>query len=122
MHIRMDPPELGALSVQIDVHDGVVAATFGTSNDEATRLLSHSLGQLRQTLEAAGISVDKLQVQQAPREHFSGGPNSNSREQERSSGQQAYERSARDDQQRREMLQRMWKRVTVGRDMLDLVA
>jgi hypothetical protein len=81
---------------------------------------SSSLGQLRQTLESAGVSVDKLQVTQAPREHFTS--NSNSRVQDRSPQQQAYERSARDDQQRREMLQRMWKRLTVGRDMLDLVA
>ena len=118
MHIRMDPPELGALNVQIDVRDGIVTASFQTSNDEATRLLSHSLGQLRTTLESAGVSVEKLQVQQAPREHF----NSSSRDSDRAPGQQAYERSAQDDRQRREMLQRMWRRLTVGRDMLDLVA
>jgi len=118
MHIRLDPPELGALNVQIDVRDGIVNASFQTSNDEATRLLSHSLTQLRTTLESAGVSVEKLQVQQAPREHF----NSNSRDSDRSPNQQAYERSAHDDRQRREMLQRMWRRLTVGRDMLDLVA
>ena len=118
MHIRMDPPELGALNVQIDVRDGIVTASFQTSNDEATRLLSHSLTQLRTTLESAGVSVDKLQVQQAPREHF----NSSSRDQDQSPRQQAYERSAHDDRQRREMLQRMWRRLAVGRDMLDLVA
>jgi len=118
MHIRLDPPELGALNVQIDVRDGIVTASFQTSNDEATRLLSHSLGQLRTTLESAGISVEKLQVQQAPREHV----NPSSRDSERSPQQQAYERSAHDDRQRREMLQRMWRRLTVGRDELDLVA
>ena len=118
MHIRMDPPELGALNVQIDVRDGIVTASFQTSNDEATRLLSHSLGQLRTTLESAGVSVEKLQVQQGPREHF----NSNSRDSDRPAGQQAYERSAHDDRQRREILQRMWRRLTVGRDELDLVA
>ncbi|HEV8293524.1 MAG TPA: flagellar hook-length control protein FliK, partial [Tepidisphaeraceae bacterium] len=118
MHIRLDPPELGALNVQIDVRDGIVTAFFQTSNDEATRLLSHSLTQLRTTLESAGVSVDKLQVQQSPREHF----NSSSRDNDRSPNQQAYERSAHDDRQRREMLQRLWRRLTVGRDMLDLVA
>jgi len=118
MHIRLDPPELGALNVQIDVRDGIVTASFQTSNDEATRLLSHSLGQLRTTLESAGVSVEKLQVQQAPREHF----NSSNRDNDQSPRQQAYERSAQDDRQRREMLQRMWRRLTVGRDELDLVA
>jgi hypothetical protein len=120
MHIRLDPPELGALAVQIDVRDGMVSASFQTSNDEATRLLSHSLGQLRQTLEGQGVSVEKLQVQQTPREQFAS--NSDSRERERGPGQQGYERSAQDDQQRREMLARMWRRLAVGRDMLDLVA
>jgi flagellar hook-length control protein FliK len=120
MHIRLDPPELGALAVQIDVRDGVVTASFQTSNDEATRLLSHSLGQLRHTLESAGVSVEKLQVQQTPREQFTS--NSNSQDRERGAGQQAYERSAQDDQQRREMLARMWRRLAIGRDMLDLVA
>lgn len=118
MHIRLDPPELGALNVQIDVRDGILTASFQTSNDEATRLLSHSLMQLRATLESAGVSVEKLQVQQAPREHFT----SNSNDHGRGPRQQAYERSAHDDRQRREMLQRMWRRLTVGRDMLDLVA
>jgi flagellar hook-length control protein FliK len=118
MHIRLDPPELGALSVQIDVRDGIVTASFQTSNDEATRLLSHSLTQLRTTLESAGVSVDKLQVQQSPREQF----NSNSHDREPGPRQQAYERSAHDDRQRREMLQRMWRRLTIGRDNLDLVA
>ena len=118
MHIRLDPPELGALAVQIDVRDGIVNASFQTSNDEATRLLSHSLTQLRTTLESAGVTVEKLQVQQAPREHF----NSSNNDRDRNPRQQAYEHSSHDDRQRREMLQRMWRRLTVGRDMLDLVA
>jgi len=118
MHIRLDPPELGALAVQIDVRDGVVTASFQTSNDQATRLLSHSLTQLRTTLESAGITVEKLQVQQSPREHFASGNN----DRDRHPNQQAYERSGHDDRQRREMLQRLWRRLTVGRDNLDLVA
>jgi flagellar hook-length control protein FliK len=118
MHIRLDPPELGALTVQIDVRDGIVTASFQTSNDEATRLLSHSLTQLRTTLESAGVTVEKLQVQQSPREQFT----SSSHDRDRNPRQQAYEHSAQDDRQRREMLQRLWRRLTIGRDTLDLVA
>ena len=68
MHIRLDPPELGALQVSVQMKDGVMTATFQTSNDDATKLLSHSLGQLKHALETQGVSVDKLHVTQGPRD------------------------------------------------------
>jgi flagellar hook-length control protein FliK len=45
-----------------------MAATFETSSGEATRLLSHSLGELKSALEAQGVSIDKIHVQQPPRD------------------------------------------------------
>ena len=66
--IRLDPPELGALQVLVHMRDGAMTASFQTSSDDATKLLSHSLGQLKQVLESQGVSVDKLHVQQAPRD------------------------------------------------------
>jgi hypothetical protein len=74
MQIRLDPPELGDLQISINLRDGVMSASFQTSNDEATRLLSHSLGQLKGVLESQGVSVDKLHVQQAPRNEPSNHP------------------------------------------------
>ena len=71
MHIRLDPPELGALQVSVHMQDGVMSASFQTSNDDATRLLSHSLGQLKHMLETQGVSVDKLHVTQTPRDQQS---------------------------------------------------
>src|SRR5581483_1130724 len=68
MHIRLDPPELGALQVSVHMQDGVMTATFQTSNDDATRMLSHTLGQLKHVLESQGVSVDKLHVTQTPRD------------------------------------------------------
>lgn len=119
MEIRLDPPELGALAVKIELRDGVMTAAFSTSSDEATRLLSHSLSQLKNTLETQGISVEKLQVQQAPREeHSSRSGEDGGRQQQ--GGQD--ERESKQDQERREMLQRMWRRIAVGSDPVDLTA
>jgi flagellar hook-length control protein FliK len=122
MQIRLDPPELGALLIQVTVRDGLMAASFQTSNPEATQLLSHSLTQLKHSLENQGVSVDRLQVAQAPRGERS--DNSTDRNPQQHNGQHnssAFDASRQNDQQRREMLRRMWARLGVG-DPLDLVA
>jgi len=118
MQIRLDPPELGALSLIVRIHEGVMTASFETSNDQATRLLSHSLGQLKASLESQGISVGQLHVQQSPRDQ-----QSNSSSDERSSKDNGSQDSPpQREQQRREMLRRMWRRLSGSNDPLDLVA
>lgn len=116
MQIRLDPPELGALQVSVEMRDGAMTATFHTSNDDATRLLSHSLGQLKTALESQGVTVEKIQVQQSPK-------NESSQSQEEQSPQQQRDAAnARQEQQRREMLNRMWRRVSGANEPVDLVA
>jgi flagellar hook-length control protein FliK len=117
MQVRLDPPELGALSVIVRVHEGVMSASFETSNDQATRLLSHSLAQLKSSLEAQGVSVGKLHVQQAPR-----GQQSSTSDDQRSQDNGNPDSAAQREQQRREMLRRMWRRLNGTGDPLDLVA
>jgi flagellar hook-length control protein FliK len=117
MQLRLDPPELGAVQVSVDVRNGVVNATFQTSNDDATRLLSHSLGQLKTALEAQGVSVEKISVQQTPKDHKSQNDSNGRQPDDRSQQQQ------QSDQDRRENLRRMWRRISGnGSDPLDLVA
>jgi flagellar hook-length control protein FliK len=119
MHIRLDPPELGALQVKVSMQDGVMTAAFETSNDDATKLLSHSLTQLKHALESQGVSVDKLYVQQSPRNESS----SNQKEENGQSNSQAQnQRSAQQEQQRKEMIRRMWAKLGVFQDPLDMVA
>ena len=121
MRIRLDPPQLGALQVTVHMRDGVMTASFETSTDEATRLLSHSLAQLKSVLESQGVSVEKLQVQQGPREMQSTGRNDN-QQQEQPGGQQQREASRQEQQehQRREMMRRMWRRLSGAADPLDV--
>jgi flagellar hook-length control protein FliK len=119
MQIRLDPPELGALQISVRMQDGVMTASFQTSTDDATKLLSHSLSQLKTVLETQGVSVEKLHVEQAPREQRS----DNDRNQSQQHPNAAYDQtSARQDQQRKEMLRRMWRRLSFGSDPLDMVA
>ena len=121
MQIRLDPPELGSLQVAVQMLDGVMSVSFETSNDQATQLLSHSLAQLKHVLESHGVAVDKLHVQQAPRSEPSSN-NSNDPDQQQHRHGAHDENLARQEQQRKEMLRRMWRRLGLGNDPLDLVA
>ena len=74
--IDADPP--GSTGTGIDeylpvrMRDGVMTATFEASNDQAARLLTHSLGQLKTALESQGVSVGRLHVEQAPKDSQTG--------------------------------------------------
>jgi flagellar hook-length control protein FliK len=122
MRIRLDPPQLGALQVTVHMRDGVMTAAFETSTDEATRLLSHSLAQLKGVLESQGLNVDKLQVQQAPRETQATGRNDNHQQEQSGGGHQQREASRQEQQehQRREMMRRMWRRLSGAGGPLDV--
>jgi len=123
MQIRLDPPELGALKVMVEMRDGSMTATFQTSNEDATRLLSHSLNQLKQVLEGQGVSVERLQVQQAPRnESQSSGGDSKQQQQAQQQGNWQDEHAARQEQQRKEVLRRMWRKVAGMSDPIDVTA
>lgn len=120
MQIKLDPPQLGSLEIHVEVRDGILTASFQTSSDEATRLLGHSLSQLKHSLESQGLSVDRLQVQQAPRDQQASSdpdPHDNPQRQ-----QHPHDQSGQQDRQRREMLRRLWRRVAGDRDPLDLLA
>lgn len=116
MHVRLDPPELGAMHIRVEMRDGVMTASFETSSDQATKLLSHSLGDLKTALEAQGVSIDRLHVRQSPKEQSSSG---DGRQDDRDRQQ---EQTANQEQQRREMLRQMWRRLMKNQGPLDLVA
>jgi flagellar hook-length control protein FliK len=122
MEIRLDPPELGALKVMVEMRDGTMTATFQTSNEEATRLLSHSLNQLKHVLEGQGVSVERLQVQQAPKSDSQSAGGDDARQQNSQQGDWQDEHAARQEQQRKESLHRMWRRIAGIADPIDVTA
>lgn len=120
MKIRLDPPNLGQLQIDVSVDDGTLTASFQTSNEEATRLLSHSMQQLKHSLEAAGVSVDRIQVRQTSESSSSNSTRSG--DQDSSSQQHSREdHPQRQEQQRRDFLQKMWEKIAFGQEPLDLV-
>jgi flagellar hook-length control protein FliK len=120
MHLRLDPPELGALQVSVHLKDGVVTAAFQAQNEDAARLLSHTMGDLRASLEAQGVMVDKLHVQHAPRDE-AGGNGTGRDGTGRPNPSFEQQQDARREQQRKDMVQRLWDKLN-GVAPLDLVA
>ncbi len=118
MQIRLDPPDLGAMQITVHMRDGVMSAEFQASNDQTAKLLSHSLGDLKTQLETQGVTVEKLHVTAAPRESRGGSNGSDARKHR----EQAPSDDQRREQQRKEMLRRMWSKLAKGDAPLDMVA
>jgi len=117
MQIRLDPQELGTLLISVQMRGGALSASFSAANEDAARMLSHNMNHLKAALESSGVTVERLQVQQASSAKDSdtrGGDQRREDPQERGAFQQ--------EQQRREMLRRMWRQVAGGDEPLNLVA
>lgn len=70
--MRLQPEALGAVRIQMTIEQGVVQARFEAATPEARDLLNKHMETLRASLEAKGLSVDRLQVHLASPGH--GGP------------------------------------------------
>lgn len=123
MRLRLDPPELGPLAVTVRLRNGVMEASFEASTEEAAKLLSHSLGTLKSSLETQGVNVERLNVQHAPKSESANQNQDGGRDGQQGQGRDLQqEQSARQEQQRREMLRRMWRKLSGAGDPLDMVA
>jgi len=60
--LRLDPPHLGTVQMNVSVVEGTVTATLQTSTEAARQVLQSDLVTLRQNLADAGINVDKIEV------------------------------------------------------------
>jgi len=61
--LRLSPPELGLVRIQMQIEHSQVVAQIHTQSESVRNLLSQQLGQLRHTLESQGLNVTRLQVQ-----------------------------------------------------------
>lgn len=61
--LRLDPVEMGQLSVQLTVRQGEVRAVIRTDNEETTAALSQQMDQLKSSLEEQGLKVTQLEVE-----------------------------------------------------------
>jgi hypothetical protein len=60
--IRMDPPELGALRLELDLRKEVLTLRMSAETAAAQDLLRDELDALRRGLEAAGIRLERVEI------------------------------------------------------------
>lgn len=116
MEIRLDPPQLGRIHIDVQVVSGKLTATFTASSDEASRMLGHKLDHLRQSLETGGLTVDRLQVKTSSESSMRDAGADQSHQQ--FGGQDARQGQSQD---QRDLARRLWKRAMFGTDGLDVV-
>jgi flagellar hook-length control protein FliK len=121
IRLRLHPPELGHLRLQIRVQDGVLTAHMETENHLARTLLLDQLAGLRSRLAEHDIKIDRFEVdlmQQPPNES----PDHTAAD-ERPDRRQALpprtaDRHARDSEPPTEVVRRRW---TTGDGQLNIV-
>jgi len=64
MTLRLTPPEMGTVRIQMQITGTNVQAQLHTETESARTMLNQQIGQLRSVLEGQGLSVDRLSVQQ----------------------------------------------------------
>ncbi len=120
MTVRLDPPSLGTIRVQVRISaGGESVASIGTSNDVAHSLVRGSLDQLRASLERSGVAVDRIHVTRmsaggpdgiaAGREADARGGNESGQGDGRSSTRDQSEQGQRDQQRRAAALRRWYQ-------------
>jgi flagellar hook-length control protein FliK len=60
--MRLEPPALGQLRIELQVSQGAVVADFTAATAEARSLLEANLGMLRERLESQGLSVERITI------------------------------------------------------------
>jgi flagellar hook-length control protein FliK len=115
MEIRLDPPHLGRIHIDVRVISGRLTATFTATNEEASRMLGHKLDHLRQSLETSGLTVDRLQVKTSSESSMR---DAGADQQQQSTGQDQRQGQS---QEQRDLARRLWKRAVFGTDGLDVV-
>jgi len=71
--LRLTPPELGAVRIEMTVRDGVVNARFTAATESVRHLLMDQMGHLRSALDRQGLSVERIEVQMLPQQPATGG-------------------------------------------------
>ncbi|MCE9526771.1 MAG: flagellar hook-length control protein FliK, partial [Planctomycetales bacterium] len=62
VRLRLSPPELGSLRLQVSVQDGVMVARMETETEAAKAQLTNNLPALRERLAEQGIRVERFDI------------------------------------------------------------
>jgi flagellar hook-length control protein FliK len=61
--LRLTPPEMGTVRIQLQMQSGTVNAQFHAETESTRSLLNQQMSQLRSSLEQQGLTVERLGVQ-----------------------------------------------------------
>ena len=75
IQLRLSPPELGSLKMEVTVRNGVMTARLEAENNTARSLLLDNLPALRERLSAQNIKVDRFDVDVRQDGHGQGSAN-----------------------------------------------
>ena len=64
--LRLTPKALGELRIELRAREGLVDARLRPATDEARGLLERSVDTLRHALEARGLRVGRIEIEQVP--------------------------------------------------------
>lgn len=64
--MRLMPPELGVVRVQMELNNGVASVRFQTEDASVASMLTRQMTTLKQALESRGLRVDRLEAQALP--------------------------------------------------------
>lgn len=62
VRLRLSPPELGSLRLQVSVQDGVMVARMETETEAARASLTNNLPELRERLAEQGIRIERFDI------------------------------------------------------------
>jgi|GEM_PF-6597098 len=62
VRMRLAPPELGALRLELRVEDGKMNAKIETETKEAHKAITENLGQLKERLEQRNITIERIEI------------------------------------------------------------
>ena len=93
--LRLTPPDLGTVRIQLNLQGANVTAQFHAETESARTLLTQQLAQLKSSLEAQGLNVEKIGVQA-----MSGTQNASQLNQQHQSGQQSQQHADADGRSR----------------------
>ena len=68
LRLRLSPPELGAVRLEVAVRRGKLTARIETESAQTRNVLLDQLPQLRERLEGQGIRIDRFEVEVGPQD------------------------------------------------------
>ena len=98
LKIRLHPPELGALQIEIGMQDGVTTARLEVQTVTAQQAILESLSLLKEALAQNGTIIDRIDVQLAEERPESGRSQSQDHRENRNEQSQPREQRQRDSQ------------------------